>query len=215
MIADSPPGRSPRRTRPDDRRTGRRHRSAAARAALQRPRSARGAAGIGQNAGLPFAGGGAGGRVQTHSVHARPSAQRHRRNAHLRSARKCLRHRARTDLRQRRARRRDQSRAGEGAVGAAGSDAGAPSYHRAAVVRAARSVRRDGNDESARLRRHLRAADRADGPLPDEDQRGLSVARRRAAHSRSLRGRRHAAAALGGDARRRARLARPSARGTH
>ena len=57
----------------------------------------------------------------------------------------------------------------------------------------------------ARLRRHLRAADRADGPLPDEDQRRLSVARRRTAHSRPLCRRRYAAAALGGDSRRRAR----------
>ncbi len=55
-------------------------------------------------------------------------------------------------------------------------------------------------------------ADRADGPLPHEGERGLSLARRRAANSRPLCGRRHAAGPGRRHARRRSLLARAGAR---
>ena len=75
--------------------------------------------------------------------------------------------------------------------------------------RAARSVHRDGDDESARFRRHLRPSRRADGPLPAQSRRRLSVARRKSLRSstasRSPIRSRHRA---GRDARRRACVAR-------
>ena len=76
-----------RRALGDDRRPARRRRVAPAGAARQRARAARRAAGLGEDAGLPLARGGARRRVQAHSVYARSVAERHRRHAHLRSAR--------------------------------------------------------------------------------------------------------------------------------
>ena len=72
--------------------------------------------------------------VLAHPVHARPDAGRHRRHQHrpgARARRHVLRVPARADLRQRRARRRDQPRHAEDAVGAARGDAGRQRHGRA------------------------------------------------------------------------------------
>ena len=71
-----------------------------------------------------------GGIVRARPVHARPRPVRPRRHAHLPPGRGHVRHRARPGLLQLPARRRDQPRAGEGAVGAARGDAGAPGHDR-------------------------------------------------------------------------------------
>ena len=72
------------------------------------------------------------GIVLAAAVHARPGAVRHRRHAHLPAGRGALRHRARPDHGQLRARRRDQPRAGQGAVGAARGDGRGPRHASAA-----------------------------------------------------------------------------------
>ena len=79
-------------------------------------------------------------------------------------------------VRQLPARRRDQPRAGEGAVGAARGDAGAAGHDRRHDLPGAAPVPRDGDAEPDRVRGHLPAARGADRPLPDEDPRRLPVA---------------------------------------
>ena len=89
-----------------------------------------------------------------------------------------LRHRARPGLLQLPARRRDQPRAGQGAVGAARGDAGAPGHDRPHDARRARPVPRDGDAEPDRVGGHLSAARGADRPLHAQDPRRLPGARR-------------------------------------
>ena len=71
-----------------------------------------------------------------------------------------VRHRARPRLLQLPARRRDQPRAGEGAVGAARGDAGAPGDDRQADASGAGAVPRDGDAEPDRVRGHVRRCPR-------------------------------------------------------
>ena len=66
--------------------------------------------------------------------------------------------RARADLRQHRARRRNQPHAAQDAVGAARGDAGAPRHHPGADLRAGRAVLRVRDAEPDRARGHLSAA---------------------------------------------------------
>ena len=86
-----------------------------------------------------------------------------------------VRHRARAGLRQPRARRRDQPRAGQGPVGLARGDAGATGDDRSADVRRAEPVPGDGDAEPDRVRGHLSAARSTGRPIHDEGVRRLSV----------------------------------------
>ena len=142
-----------------------------------------GAPGRRQDAGLPRAGGGGRRQVPAGAVHPRPAALRRGRHAHLRPEERRVRDRARPAVRQRRAGRRDQPRAGQGAVGAARGDAGAARDDRPADPRPARAVRRAGDDEPLRRRRHLPAAARAARPLPGQAGRRVPVAATRSARS--------------------------------
>ena len=94
-----------------------------------------------------------GGSFARDPVHARPRPVRPRRHAHLPAGRGHVRHRARPGLLQLPARRRDQPRAGEGAVRAARGDAGAPGDDRPHDLPGAGSVPRDGDAEPDRVRR--------------------------------------------------------------
>ena len=127
--------------------------------------------------------------VRARAVHARPRTVRPRRHARLPAGRGNVRHRARTGLLQLPARRRDQPRAGEGAVRAARGDAGASGDDRAHDVSGAGSLPRDGDTEPDRVRGHLSAAGGADRPLHAQDPHRLSGARR-GAHDRPAAARR-------------------------
>ena len=122
--------------------------------------------------------------VPAHPVHARPAARRHRRHGHLQpGAGASSSPKQGPDLREPRARRRDQPRAGQGAVGAARGDAGAPGHDRRHDAPAARSVPRHGDAEPDRAGGHLRAARGAARPLHADDQGRLPDARRTSARS--------------------------------
>ena len=117
-------------------------------------------------------------RVPAHPVHARPRAGRHRRHADLQPEARRVPGLARAGVRQPRARRRDQPRAGEGAERAARGDAGAAGDDRPRDAPAPRPVPRDGDAEPDRVRGHLPAARGAGRPvhaqgagrLPDADR---------------------------------------------
>ena len=100
--------------------------------------------------------------VQPHPVHARPDAVGHHRHRHHQGRRGDRPPpdgvRAGPDLRQHRARRRNQPHAAEDAVGAARGDAGAPRHDPGAHLRARRAVLRVRHAEPDRARRHLSAA---------------------------------------------------------
>ena len=89
-----------------------------------------------------------------------------------------VRHRARAGLLQLPARGRDQPRAGEGAVGAARGDAGAPGDDRRRRRTPSRAVPRHGDAEPDRVRGHVPAARGAGRPLHAQDPRRLPRARR-------------------------------------
>jgi hypothetical protein len=78
----------------------------------------------------PHARHGGAGEVQSHPVHARFAARRHRRHADLQSAGRQIPRHARADFRQLRAGRRNQPRAGESAERAARSHAGTAGHAR-------------------------------------------------------------------------------------
>ncbi len=104
-----------------------------------------------------------------------------------------VRHRARPGLRQPAARRRDQPRAREGAVGAARGHAGAAGDDRRRDVPGAVPVPRARDAEPDRVRGHLPAARGPARPLPAEDPRRLPEPRGRvggrlARHRRRARG---------------------------
>ena len=121
--------------------------------------------------------------VRPPAVHPRPGARRHHRHPHLQGRPGRLRHRARPGVRQLRAHRRDQPRAGQGAVGAAGGHGRAAGLHRRRHPPAARPVPRAGHPEPDRVRGRLPAARGAARPLPDEGARRLPDARRRSGRS--------------------------------
>ena len=109
----------------DDRRAGRARRADARRAARAGAPARRGRAGAGQDDGDQDARPGDRRRLPAHPVHARPRAGRPRRHADLQPEGRRVPGLARAGLRQPRARRRDQPRAGEGAERAARGHAGA------------------------------------------------------------------------------------------
>ena len=116
----------------------------------------------GQDAARRHAGAGARPEVHAHPVHARPDAVRHHRHRHHpggcgdRPAADGLR--ARADLQQHRAGRRNQPHAAQDAVGAARGDAGAPRHDSGADLHARRAVLRVRDAEPDRAGRHLSAA---------------------------------------------------------
>ena len=88
-----------------------------------------------------------------------------------RPSRGGVRHRARPGLRQPRPRRRDQPRAGQGAVRPAGGDGGAAGQHRRPHLRPARPVPRPGHPEPDRDRGRLPAARGPARPVPAQGRR--------------------------------------------
>ena len=116
--------------------------------------------------------------VQPHPVHARPRPVRPRRHPDLPRRQRELRHGARARLLQLPPRGRDQPRPGEGAVGAARGDAGAPGHARPHDARRARPVPRDGDAEPDRVGGHLSAARGAGRPVHAQDPRRLPAPRR-------------------------------------
>ena len=119
-----------------------------------------------------------GGTLPADPVHARPRPVRPRRHARLPAELERLRHRARARLLQLPARGRDQPRAGQGAVGAARGDAGAPGHDRARDVSRPRALPRHGDAEPDRVGGHLSAPRGAGRPLHAQDPRRLPGARR-------------------------------------
>ena len=89
-----------------------------------------------------------------------------------------VRHRARPRVLQLPARRRDQPRAGEGAVRAARGHAGAPGHDRPRDASGAGALPRDGHAEPDRVRGHVSAARGADRPLHAQGADRLPAARR-------------------------------------
>ena len=138
-----------------------------------------GVPGPGQDADAEDARAGARGFIQPRPVHPRPGARRPRRHARLPPRQRPLRHRARAGHDELPARRRDQPRTREGAVGAARGHAGAAGHDRRHDPPGAAAVPRDGDAEPDRVRGHLRFARGPARPLPDEDRRRLPVPRRR------------------------------------
>ena len=112
-----------------------------------------------------------------------------------------LRDRARAGLLQLPARRRDQPRAGEGAVGAARGDAGAAGDDRSQHVPGAEPVPRARDPEPDRVRGHVSAAGGAGRPIHAQGARRLSGSRR-GAHGRRTLARADARVAAGALARR-------------
>ena len=137
-----------------------------------------GVPGPGQDADRQDAGGGARRVLQPRPVHARPGPRGPRRHARLPPRQRWLRHRARPGVHEFPARRRDQPRAGKGAVGAARGDAGAAGDDRRHDLQGATPVHRDGDAEPDRVGGDLPVARGAGRPLPDEDPRRLSERRR-------------------------------------
>ena len=123
-------------------------------------------------------------RVRARPVHGRPAARRHRRHQRLQPARGALRVPARADLRQRRARRRDQPRLAEDPVRPARVHAGAPRHRRRALARARAPVPRLRDAEPGRVRGHLPAARGAGRPLHGPALARLPDAGRRGRHAR-------------------------------
>ena len=85
-----------------------------------------------------------------------------------------VRRRARPGVRQLRARRRDQPRAGQGAVGAARGDGRAARVDRRQDLRRARAVPRARHPEPDRVRGRLPAARGAARPVPHEGRRSAT-----------------------------------------
>ena len=168
-----------------DRRPGRDARAGAGGAARRRARAARGRAGPRQDAHREDAGRRGQRVVQAGAVHSGPGAGRPRRHAHLPAGHGRVLRRARAGAVQLPAGRRDQPRAREGAVGAARGHAGAPGHDRRRDLPRAGAVSRARHPEPDRVGGHVPAARGADGPIPDEDPRGLPVARPRRRRSSS------------------------------
>ena len=175
------------RDRQADRRPGAGDRAAARRAVRARALPVRRRAGPGQDAADPDAGRGAGSDVRPHPVHARSDAGRHHRH---RRARGGSRHRparvpvrARADVRQRRARRRDQPHAAQDPGGAAAVDAGVPRHGRRADLRAAAAVPGVRHPEPDRAGGHLSRCPRRSSIA--SCSRSTSAIRRRTRRSRS------------------------------
>src|SRR5919198_2820977 len=160
-------------------------------AVVRRPRAARGRAGDGED------GARAGDRTVdrrrddgTCAMHAGPAADRCHRVVGVRSEAARLRVPARARVRERAARRRDQPRDAEDAIGATRSDGGVPGHRRRGDARVAASVPPRRYRESDRAGRDLPAARGAARPLlpangPRLSGRGRGAADRRGAGRRS------------------------------
>ena len=136
---------------------------------------------LSRTAGLP---------VRARAVHRRPAPGRHRRRQHLQPARAALRVPPRPDLRQHRARGRDQPRLAQDPVRPARVHAGAPRHRRRALARAGEPVHGVRDAEPGRVRGHLPAARGAGRSLHGPALARLPVARRRGRHARRSRVRR-------------------------
>ena len=153
---------------------------------VRRPPADRGRARSGEDADGQDHGGRARRHVPPRAVHARSGAGRPRRHAHL-PARPCrVRDRARAGALQLPARRRDQPRAREGAVGAARGDAGAPGDDRRPHVPGAEPVPRPRDAEPDRVGGHVSAAGGAGRPVHAEGAGRLPDARRGADRRRPV-----------------------------
>ena len=124
--------------------------------------------------------------VLAHPVHAGPRPERPRRHPDLPPRQARVRDRARPGLLQLPARRRDQPRARQGAVGAARGDAGAAGDDRPHDASGARPVPRPRDAEPDRVRGHVPAARGAGRPLHAQGARRLPAARRGADRRRAL-----------------------------
>ena len=155
----------PGRGRAGDRGPGAADRPAADRARDGAARADRGRAGAGEDAHRVDAGERAAPLVRADSVHAGPVARGHHGHADVQPARRRLPGAPGPAVRERDPRRRDQSCAREGAVGAAGGDAGAAGDDRRGVAPAAPAVLRAGDAEPDRARGHVPAARGAARPL--------------------------------------------------
>ena len=141
--------------------------------------------------------------VRARAVHGRPAAGRHRRHERLQPARGALRVPPGPDLRQRRARRRDQPRLAEDAVRPARVHAGAPRHRRRALARARAPVPRLRHPEPRRVRGHLPAARGAGRPLHGPPVARLPLPGGRGGHAGRARERRPRARPRAGGRRRR------------
>ena len=117
-------------------------------------------------------------------MHARPPADRRHRPLRVGPALPAVRVPPRPGVREHPARRRDQPRSPEGAVGAARGDGGGPGHRRRCDAAAARPVLRDRDREPDRARRHVPAAGGPARPLPRPHVARVSRARRGAADRR-------------------------------
>ena len=150
---------------------------------LPGPRPARGRPGHGEDrAGARDRADRRGGSRLAHPVHARPSAHGRDGAVDLRPEGTRLRVPARPDLRERRARRRDQPRDAEDAVGAARGDGRAAGDGRRGHADAPRPVPRARDAEPDRARGDVPAPGGAARPLPAQDGARLPGRRRRARH---------------------------------
>ena len=173
-----------RRGQAGDRRPGRDARARARLPRRRRPPPDRGRARAREDADDQDDRGRARRHVPARPVHARPRAERSRRHADLPARHGRLRHRGRPGLLQLPARRRDQPRARQGAVGAARGDAGAPGDDRPRHASRPRPVPRHGDPEPDRVGGHLPAAGGAGRPLHAQGRRRLPEPRR-GAHRRA------------------------------
>ncbi len=112
-------------------------------------------------------------------VHARPPADRRDRRQRLQPGARGLRVQARRDLREHRARRRDQPREPQDPVRAPRVHGGAPDHRRHGDLPARHAVHGDRDPEPDRARGHLPAPRGAARPLHDADRDRLPLERGR------------------------------------
>ncbi len=154
-----------------------------------RPHADRGRARPRQDAGREDPGADPGDRLPAHPVHPGPAARRPRGDADLRPEDGRVHAAPGPDLQPRRADRRDQPRARQGAVGAArvdGGEAGDPGGHHLSPARALHGA---GDPEPDRAGGHLPAGRGPGRPLHDEAQAHLPEPPRRGGDPRSHAGR--------------------------
>ncbi len=198
-----------------DRRAARARRPDDGGAPVPRPPAGRGRARPRQDAGGEDARAGARPPVRAHPVHSRPAARRPRRHARLPAEVGRVRGAQGTGLHEPAARRRDQPRSREGAVGSPRVDAGAPGDARRRDAPAAGSLPGLRDPEPDRAGGHLPAAGGAGRPLSAEGEGGLPDPGGGAPGARPHDLGRSAPGREGAVGRRRAPARRPRARGLH
>src|SRR4249919_2330933 len=173
----TPPPRIPGPARPAlrrNRRPGRADRTPAHRPARRRAPARRRCAGPGQDQCHPRARRAPGRRLRPRAVHAGSATGRPHGHRGVAPAGRSLRIPARPDLPSAAASRRNQPRAGQGAVRLAGSDGRAPGHRGPPDLSAAGAVPGDGHAEPDRAGRHVPAARSAARSLPDVHPHRLS-----------------------------------------